>query len=910
MLYGRIEERARIDRLLAGAREGHAGVLVVRGDAGIGKQALLQYAAEQAGDFCMLSAAGAEAEMELAFAGLHQLLQPVLERLDALPAPQARALRGAFGLRNARAIPFLIELGALSLLSAVAADQPLLCLVSHALWLDSASAEALLFVARRLEAERIVLLFAARDDDLRRFEVPGLPELRLAGLDAASAGELLQAHVGKLAPQVRGRLIAETQGNPLALLELPESLTGEQLSGHEWLPRLLPLSGRLQQVFLGRARRLPQATQTLLLVAAAEDTGELATVLAAGEALGSGPETLEPAEAAGLVEVVGQELRFRHSLVRSAIYQAATFAARRSAHHALIGVLGGDGQADRRAWHLAAATFEPDEQVAAALESSADRARRRGGATAAAAALERAAWLSPRRASRAQRLVAAAECLWEAGHGERAQTLLNRAEPPPAGAVIRARMAHVRGAVELAAGMPAFACTLLLRGARLSMTSDPGRATDMLLLAARAALSAGQTDRLVKRIQPLLSRLSTGDTRVERVAHSLIAAGLASPPPGATTTEPPARVTTGWPHPAFTWMWPMLIVATDGDAVTADRRYAAAVSARRAAGTVSSRTVALANLAMAEAALGRWHEAIDCATEGLRLASETAQRATRPYFMAILAALAAEQGHAGECHQLASQALATATRLRLPVVAALASWTLASLDLAQDRAVAALERLRALATPGHPTAHAPIALLATGTLVEAAARADALAGLEPAVARFERWAQWDQRTWTVAVARRCRALISGDAEAERHYQAALTTEGIRELPFELARTQLLYGEWLRRARRRVDARVHLRASLETFERLEAHPWAERTRAELRASGESARGRDPRAPLRLTPQELLVARLAAQGLTNRQIAARLYLSTHTVAYHLQKVYAKLGITSRAALSQFPLDDPAR
>ena len=911
MLYGRREERAQIDRLLAGAREGRAGVLVVRGEAGIGKHALLQYAAERAVDFQVLRAAGAEPEMELAFAGLHQMLRPFLERLNVLPTPQARGLRGAFGLIDAQANPFLIELGVLSLLTVLAAEQPLLCIVSHARWLDSASADALVFVGRRLEAERIVLLFAARDDDLRRFDAPGLPELRLAGLDPASAGELLQAHADKLAPRMRDRLIAETEGNPLALLELPKALTGRQLSGHEWLPKLLPLNGRLQEMFLERARRLPQATQTLLLIAAAEDTGELAIVLAAGQALGCAPETLEPAERAGLVEVIGHELTFRHSLVRSAVYQAATLAARQAAHQALIGVLQGEGQADRRAWHLAAASFEPDEQVAAALENSADRARRRGGPAAAAAALERAARLSQQPVARAQRLVAAADCLWEAGHGERAQTLLNHAEALPTGVAVQAYMAQVRGAIELAAGTPATACTLLLRGARPILRSDPVRAAEMLVLAARAALSAGETDRIVEQIHPLLSRLPRGDIRVERVAQSLIAAGLERLPPGAATLEMPTTLATGWPHPAFTWMWPMLIAAPDGDDVTADQRYTRAVAARRAAGTVSGLTVALANLALAEAALGRWPTAIDSATEGLRLATETGQHATAAHALVILAALAAGQGRADDCRQLARQALAEATRLRLAAVSAFASWTLASLDLAEGHPEAALERLHGLATLGHPTAHPPIAQLATGTLVEAAARMDAVAGLEPVVARFERWAQWDRRTWTVAVAHRCRALISGDGIAERHYQAALATDGIGELPLELARTELLYGEWLLRSRRRAEARSHLRTALETFERLEARPWAERTRAELRASGESARSRDPAALRQLTPRELQVARLAARGLTNRLIAARLFLSAHTVGYHLHKVYAKLGITSRATLSQFDLDDdPAR
>jgi hypothetical protein len=386
VIYGRREERALIADLLAGAHEARSGVLVIRGEAGIGKHTLLQDAARQASDFHLLHAAGAESELGLPFAALHQLLRPVLDRVDRLPILQAAALRGAFGLLDTESRPsrFLVELGLLGLLVELACKRPVLCLVRDAQWLDQASADALVFVARRLQHDRIVLLLAARDDDVRQFHADGLPELHLGGLDAASAGELLEASAGKIAPQVRDRLIEETGGNPLALRELPATLTSEQLAGRELLPERIPLSARLQQAFLQRVRQLPEATQTLLLVAAAEDTGELADMLAAGQDLGCDAEALGPAEQAGLVQVVGSELQFCHPLVRSANYDAATFTARQAAHQALVTVLQGDQHADRRAWHLAAATLGPDEQVAGALEDLADRARRRGGPPPAA----------------------------------------------------------------------------------------------------------------------------------------------------------------------------------------------------------------------------------------------------------------------------------------------------------------------------------------------------------------------------------------------------------------------------------------------------------------------------------------------------------------------------------------------
>ncbi len=919
MLYGRREERAQIASLLAGARGGHAGVLVVRGEAGIGKHALLQDAAEQANGFRLLRATGVQADIELAFAGLHQLLGPVLDRLDRLPAPQAQALQGAFGLVETQTETnrFLVELGALSLLAVVAAEQPLLCLVAQARWLDSASADAVVFVARRLTAEPIVVLFAARDGEVRRFQAPGLPELCLGGLDLAAAGELLAAQVGMLAPQVRDRLVGETGGNPLALLELPAGLSSEQLAGRELLPQRLPLSARLQQVFLARVRTLPEASRTLLVVAAAEDTGQLATVLAAGRALGIGPEALEPAEQAGLVHFTGSQLVFRHPLVRSAIYQAATFTARQAAHEALVGVLVGGQQADRRAWHLAAGTLGKDEQVAGALEGSAERAYRRGGPAAAAAALVRAAALTPAAGPRTRRLVAAAEYLWEAGHPQEARALLDRVEPESADPGVRARVAQTLGAVELATGIPALASTLLVEGAKLLLGSDPARATHMLVVAARAALAAGDLDLLVNHIHPSIVGLNARrpgqeDVRVQRVVQSLLAAGLVQAQPTGTVQGGSREVATVWPHPAFTWIWPTLIMAEPAnDEFTADQVYSHWMTSLRAAGTVSNMTVALANLTLAEASMGRWPDAHARATEGLRLATETGQHTTRVYFVAWLAWFAAHQGRGEECRQLADEVLATATARRMPPMAAFAGWTLAQLDLAEGRPAAALEQLVALATPGHPSANGPIALLATRELAEAAANIGQLDGIVPKVERFERWAESDRRVWSLVVARRSRALITQGADAEQHYQAALGVVGLGERPIELAHTELAYGQWLRRARRRADARSHLRTALTTFERLGAARWAERARSELRASGETTRTRDPTTLTELTAQERQVARLASQGLTNQQIADRLYLSPHTVGYHLHKVYAKLGIISRAQLHDLgPGDDPER
>jgi DNA-binding CsgD family transcriptional regulator/tetratricopeptide (TPR) repeat protein len=792
----------------------------------------------------------------------------------------------------------------------VAAEQPVLCLISKARWLDRASTDALLFVARRLRTERIVLLLAARDDEAREFVAPGLPELRLAGLAPGAAGQLLGAHAGRLAVEVRDRLIEETGGNPLALLELSQTLTGQQLTGREPLPQRLPLTARLQQVFLQRVRRLPLATQTLLLVAAAGDTGELATIVAAGRVLGCGLEALEPAEQAGLVRVSESRLAFRHSLVRSAIYQGGTFMAQRAAHQAFTEVLQGEQQIDRRAWHLAAAALGPDEDVAEALEGSAGRARRRGGPAAAAAALERAAALTPEPASRARRLVAAAEHLWESGHGERARALLDEVEPPVADSALLATIARVRAEIELTAGTPATACTLLVEGAKLILRSEPRQAAEMLVMATWAALAANQLDRIVGEISLASSRVpGPPDVRVGRVVQSLIAIGL-GPAPQAPAGAVPGMAAAGWPPPWAAWEWPTLVVAQPAaDAEVAHQQYARLVEAGRAAGAVSALILALANLAISEFTLGRWPDAIGNATEGLRLARDTGQESMAGYFLVLLATIALLQGRADDFQRLADQTLAAAIPRRLAVVAAAASWNLARLDLAEGRPTAALERLGVF-VPRQPTAHAAIALLATRELVEAAARANTLEGMEPYVVRLERWAQRDQGTFVPVAAHCCRALISQGDQAERHFQAALTTDGIGELPLELARTELLYGEWLRRARRRADARKHLRTALGLFERLGATPWVEQARVELRASGQTARKRDSSTRVQLTPQERQISHLAGQGMTNQQIAARLFLSRHTVSYHLRKVFSKLGIVSRADPRLADPDDAIR
>ena len=489
MLYGRDAERSAVTALLDAARNSRSGVLVLRGQAGAGKSALLQDAVEQASDLQVLEARGIESEAELAFAGLHQLLRPILGQVDGLPGPQATALRAAFGLEQGRVEDrFLVSVAVLSLLAEAAERRSVLCVVDDAHWLDEASANALVFVARRLEAEGVVMLFAARDGDPRRFGAVGLPELEIGGLDGVAVTALLAEHAAvPVDPQVRDRLLERTGGNPLALVELPSVLTSDQLSGTQPLPLRLPLTDGVEYAFLERVRRLPDDAQALLLIAAAEDTGRQAMVAAAATALGAGVAALDAAEAAGLVRVRAGAIAFRHPLVRSAVYQGATSSQRRRAHRALAGAADRDGDADRRAWHLAAAAVEPDERVVRELDAAAERALGRGGFEAASSALERAATLTADPGARGRRLVAAAEHAWAAGQLDRTAGLLEAVRPLATEPLLRAEVGRLRGWFELSVGSVAAAQPILVQAALDAAPVDPGRARRILAGAAEAA---------------------------------------------------------------------------------------------------------------------------------------------------------------------------------------------------------------------------------------------------------------------------------------------------------------------------------------------------------------------------------------------------------------------------------------
>jgi DNA-binding CsgD family transcriptional regulator len=908
MLYGREPERARVAELLDGARSARSAVLVISGEPGVGKSALLEDARDQAGGMTILSGGGVESETHLPFAALHQIVRPVLHHIESLPQTQADALRGALGLAAGGSDRFLVSLAALSLLAEAAERRPLLCLVDDAQWLDDASADALLFVARRLDAEGIAILFAAREGDVRRFEAPGLPELRLGGLDSGTAGALIDRYAGvRLSSEVRDRLVVETGGNPLALLELSPALTEGQLTGAEAMLAPIPVSARVERAFLARVDRLPEDSQTLLLVAAADDSGELAIVLRAAAQLGAAVEALDSAEQAGLAHVRGTRLELRHPLVRSAVYQAAPLSRRQAAHRALASVLDGDVDADRRAWHRAAGSVEPDQSVVEELEQAAHRAQRRSGFAAASLAFERAAALTPDEEDRARRLTAAAENAWLAGGAERALILLEGARPLVTEPIQRADIDRFLGLIEMTRGVPADACRLLLRAATEVAPIDGVRALHLLNLAGLAAAYAGDREAHVA-IAEVARGLAVQEAPFARMLAQLLI-GLGAHAEGDfATAAPPLREALALAEEldddAASEPVALLFAGRAalylGDDLVAYRTHHEAAARGRGSGALSIVAQILPRLAIAELWAGRWPSAAANAKEGLQLARGIGQHDLAAQHIVLLALLAAARGSEDECRSLAAESRELASARGLGIVAEIAQWALALLELGLGRPEEALRRCREISTT-------LVVFWAALDRIEAAIRAGERETARRYLAVFEPWAESSDVAWPLAVVLHCKALLSEDEiEAGRLFVTALEVHAEAARPFERARSELAYGEFLRRARHRVEARKHLQAALDGFEGLGAMLWAEKARVELRASGQTARKRDPSTRGELTEQELQIARFVAEGLTNREVAAQLFLSPRTIDFHLRNVFKKLGISSRTALARLDLD----
>ena len=930
MLYGRASELARIEELIATARAGRSGVLVLRGDPGIGKSALLDHAAASAGDLRVMRTSGIESESELPYAGLHLLLRPALGRLDALAEPQRNALAAAFGLGPAKGggDRFLVGLAVLSLLSELSEDGGVLCLVDDAQWLDQASTEALLFAARRLDAEGVALVIAARDG-AATFAAPGLPELALAGLAPEAADALLDAHLDApvgageqgLAPSVRSRVLREAAGNPLALAELPAALAREPAAAAT-PAGTLPLTDRLQVAFHGQVRRLPPGTQALLLLVAAADSADLDVVLRAASQLGTGLDDAGEAESAGLIRIDERAVRFRHPLVRAAVYQSAPLSERLGAHKALADAFVEPADRDRRAWHLAMASTGHDEQVAAELEASAARAAERGGHADAATAFERAARLSPDASGRARRLRQAAEAAYQTGDFPRAITLAERAGADAADRSLdheaAAWLVLIRANAHFWTGALRQAHQVLLEGAEAVHRHDPGEAAWMLMQAVHVAWFTGDrtlsetaaarldavrlpADHLLRPLLPLL-------TMHARLANDREAG------PSPELTE--AAMRAGQADPRAAVMLGGAAWITGRDELAHDI-FAGFVDEARAQGRIGWLAAGLGSLGEAQLFLGRHRDATTNLEEALRVGADTGQAHVVSHFRGVLAYLAALAGDEARCRELANAVLVESVGGGSSPGPSWAHWALSAVDLAAGRTEEALTRLEALSRG--PAGHQIPATRGAVDQVEAAVRLGQPERAAEPLARLEGWASWARQDWIDAAVCRCRALLAPDAEAERHFVRALELHELHDTaghPLDEARTRLLYGEWLRRARRRVDARAQLGAALETFERLNAEPWEQRARAELRATGATvpaaASGTASGVPdvlAGLTPQELQIVRMAAEGLSNRDIGTRLFLSPRTVGYHLYKAYPKLGISSRTQLAALVLGESA-
>ncbi|MEU1729281.1 AAA family ATPase [Nonomuraea sp. NPDC005692] len=888
MLYGREREQRELGRLLAEAASGRGGAVMVLGEPGGGKSALLRWAGSGQ-EFQVLGCTGVESEAELPFAALQVLLSGAMGHLPGLPGPQAEALRAALGLAaEGGDNRFLVGLATVSLLAELAAEGPVLCLVDDAQWLDRPSAEALAFAARRLMAEKVFLLFAAREGAA----LPGVPELALKRLDATAARALLAEHAPDLPVHIRDRVLSEADGNPLALLELPKTDDGEP--GH------LPLPHRLQDAYQQRIGKLPAPARNALLVAAAEESGALAATLRAMTVLGLAADALAAAEGEGLITVAEQTVVFRHPLIRTAAYRGAPFTDRLAAHAALADALAGDP--DRAAWHRAAAATGPDEEVAADLEAAALRARRRSGHATAVTALERAVRLTSEEAERARRLVLAAEIAVDAGLPDRARHLAGQASRLTEDARVLARVATVRARVEFEHGSLRTVHEVLVAAARQVAPLAADAAASMLADAARASWSAGDPGR-VAQAHRMLEMLPPDPSRDKLVASiggalKLYSDDAAEAAEGvALLREHVAQGRNGPPGLRLNVASQALLT---GDYDDTRDIMAGLAEESRASGAVGWLPMVLCTLATAEINLGRHRDAIQSASEALRIAEDTGQPSRMAHAEALLAYAAAVRGDEPGTRP-AERSLRRFPAHANALVAAWCEWALALLDLGRGRYEAALDRLET-ATCG-PIRHVGPGVHFAADQVEAAVRLGRPERAAEPLARLEQWAAAARLPWEDGLVLRCRALTSGDGSL---YVRALELQG-EVRPFERARTELLYGEWLRRERHKAEARTHLREALERFERLGAAPWAEHARAELRAAGESSvPTATADAAAQLTPQELQVVRLAATGATNKEIAARLFLSPKTVGHHLYRAFPKLGVSTRTELARLSLE----
>jgi DNA-binding CsgD family transcriptional regulator len=910
-LRGRRRELGFLDRLIGAVRAGESRALVLLGEAGVGKTALVDYVAGHASGCRVVRATGVQSEMELAFAGLQQLCKPLLDHLGRLPGPQREALQIAFGLSAGPAPDrFLVGLAVLSLLSDAAEEQPLICLVDDQQWLDHASAQALGFAARRLEAESVGLVFAARQPS---DHMAGLPELVIEGLREDDARALLDSVLtGPLDARVRNRIVAETRGNPLALLELPKGLTPAELAGGFGFPGAAPVSGRVEESFRRRVQALPDQSRRLLLVAAADPTGDPGLVWRAAGSLGIGAEAAAPATEAGLVEF-GAWVAFRHPLVRTAAYRSASPLQRQDLHRALAEVTDPRADPDRRAWHRAQAAAGPDEDVAGELERSAGRAQARGGLAAAAAFLERAALLTPEPGRRAQRLLAAARAKHAAGAPDAALGLLVAAEAGPPHPLRAAEVEHLRGQIATQQRRSSDGARLLLSAARRLERFDAALARETYLEALGVAVWAGDLG------------LPCG---VRAAAEAARAAPPAPGPPRVADVLLDAfalRLTEGYAAAAPTMARAVeLVLALDAAPdLEADRGFWLAGASQMAAQelwdaepwhVLTARMVQFAretgalvflqfglNFLVVPHLLAGELAAAARLIEEDRLIAKATGNPPVAYTAMTLAAWRGQEAPATELIEATAEEAAARGQGRLVSLADYASAVLGNglgrHDAARDAAWRAFQC--------DPLGYGPFIV---PELAEAASRTGDVRLVRVALDWLSERTAVTPGDWSLGIQARVQAFLSDGGAAERLYRESIDRLGQTRLRAELARAHLLYGEWLRRERRRADAREQLRTAYGMLDAMGIGAFAERARRELAATGGTARKRTVEASGELTAQEAQVARLARDGLSNPEIGARLFISARTVQYHLGKVFTKLGIGSRSQLDRALPCDP--
>ena len=913
-LTDRHAERDVLDQLLAAVRAGESRSLVVRGEPGVGKTALLEHLAGQASGCRVARAAGVQSEMELAFAVLHQLCAPMLDRLECLPAPQRDALRIAFGLSAGPAPDrFLIGLAALGLLSELAGEQPLVCIVDDEQWLDSASAQVLAFLARRLGTESVGLVFGARTPT---GDLAGLPELVVEGLPEDDARALPDsALTGPLDARVRDQIIAEAHGNPLALLELPRGWTAAELAGGFGLPAAVPvpgsisgsISGTIEENFRRRINALPAGTRRLLLLAAADPTGDPTVVWRAAGQLRVGAEAEAPAVEAGLAEF-DVRVRFRHPMVRSVAYQSASAQDRQAAHRALAEVTDPELDPDRRAWHRAQAAPGQDEDVAGELERSAGRAQARGGLAAAAAFLERGVMLTPDLSRRAGRALAAANTKFQAGAFDSAQDLLAVAEAGPLSEFEQARVDLLRAQLAFVTNRGGDAPLLLVKAARRLEPIDLGLARATYLDALTAATLAGRLARPGGHTLEVARAASAAprpldDPRVPDLLLDGLAANFNEEYAAGVPFLRQALAAFGSGMSAdeeLRWLWLTTLAALHlWDDEHWDLLSARYVELARKAGALSELPLALSTRSMMLLFAGDLATATALTDEGRAVIDATGSQFA-PYAAMGLAAL---QGRQATVSALIEVTAGDVAQRGEGIAMSVAEWANALLHNGLGRYPEAMRAAQqALYYQEYPDMHYPgIANWAAAELVEASARS----GMTETAAATYRWiaemTSASGTSWALGVEARSRALVTEGNAAESLYQDSIMHLGRSRVRAELARAHLLYGEWLRRRRRRSEAREQLRTARDMLEAMGMEAFAERARRELQATGETARKRTAAGDDELTAQETQIARLAREGLSNPEIGARMFLSPRTVQYHLGNVFAKLGITSRSQLS---------